>query len=243
MFKCSNCQREFSSKQSLQRHESRKVSCLQKADKIYKCNSCDKIFHFASNRSNHYKVCREKTNDKITESDLPELLKLINDLKLTKEEVKKRLSGNNNNTTNITNINNIQIIITNFGKEDISRIAPSILHQCMGDTKKGIQMLTKHIHFNDDFPNDKNIRKGSTTNKTLQIMEGGAWTHANKNTVLDKVIVDKARIINGYMNAHYWEIDRITRELFEIWYRKVTEKRGEEFFNIRNELFILASSI
>lgn len=247
MFQCTKCNSMFASKQSLQRHKVKKIPCVEStsAEKNLECKYCHRLFRFASNRSKHHKVCLMKPTDIVDNNNVDEemndLIHLIKDLKLTKQEAINRLAGAN--ITNITNHNTAIFQINNFGSEslDDGRITDDLLHKCFNDKKNGIQMLAKHIHFNDDFPNDKNIRRGSVTNKTLQIMQNGSWTLANKNTVLDKVIRDKLRIIIDYYVKHHSEIDPGISELFDKWFTQVLDKKGEDFYNVRNELFLLAS--
>jgi hypothetical protein len=97
-------------------------------------------------------------------------------------------------------------------------------------------MLTKAIHFNDDYPSDKNIRRGTISNKTVKIMQEGKWVLADKNTVVDKVMWDKQQIIYMHFLNEMTEFE----DIFDIvtrWYYQIREKRGELFFNIRNEIY------
>jgi hypothetical protein len=265
MFRCDKCNREFSSKQSLQRHGARLLPCkpVTAGAKKYCCKYCSQEFNHASNRCSHQHICKQKPQEGesstssitvpsakpvapiLSEKDKKELNELMDELKLTRQQVEDRLRNPGGITNHITNnINQTNIFnINNFGSEDCSRITENILHNCFLDRKKGISTLIKFVHFNDDFPSDKNIRKGSITRKTLQIMQDGAWTHANKNIVLDKVIVDKARLINGYFQSNYFSFDHITREPYENWFDKMREKRGEDFYNLRNEIYLLANEI
>ena len=258
MYPCTKCNHNFTTKQGLQKHEERKVSCTVETEKekTCECKYCHKMFRFASNRYKHYKCCKMKPQEEAKEEsvddesmDDDEILALVKSFKLKKNELKQRLMSpttiTNNTTNNISDSNNttINILINDFGNENLERITDEFLHKCFKNYKKqGIQMLTKHVHFNDEYPEDKNIRRGSITNKTLKIRQNGQWTPASKNSVMDKVISDKLWHLNKYFIEHHEQVGEVEAELFTKWYHAVREKRGEDFFNIRNELFVYAST-
>ena len=260
MYPCLKCNHQFGSKQSLERHEARKVPCTEANavfEKSCECKYCHKMFQYASNRSRHYKSCKMKPQETEEEYDMDEFLDLMKTLKLSQKKAKMILmnhctsltTNSNNNSSNSSNspINSnnttINIHINDFGSENLERITDDILHKCFKNYKQhGIQMLTKYIHFNDEYPEDKNIRRGSITNKTLQIRQNGQWTPASKNSVMDKVLFDQIRHLNKYYLDHHDVVDEVEAELFTKWYHAIREKRGEDFFNVREELFVYASS-
>jgi hypothetical protein len=242
MFRCTSCSRDFSSKQSLQRHGARLVPCKPAGEggKKYICKYCSREFNHASNRCSHQHICKEKPaqeatpaqdatppqDENVHDETMKDLIKLVKDLKLSEQEAMRR----------IANDPKPMIQVNNFGSECTDRITDDVLKECLNDIY-GVQKLIKFVHFNDDFPNDKNIRRGSVTNKTVKIVENGRWTLANKNTVLDKVIREKVMMIMAYNLRHCQELDLLK------WYTKILYKTSEDYFNIRNELFLLASSM
>jgi hypothetical protein len=263
MYTCEKCNIELSSRKALQAHQNRKTPCDSVGNvKNHFCKFCSAAFTDSSNRYRHQKTCRQqeqdpkcielknqaKPNDRFTDQDMPEICQAIKDLHLTKDEVLRRIRNEQqpvvNITNNITNNGNIIQVINNFGMEDMTDlITDEIMEYCVSMySTNGIEMLTKHIHFNDDFPANKNIRKGVRTNKTVQIKHNGAWKLSNKNTVLDKVIKDKISILYTYYIKNEVNACHIGDDLFFKWYQKMVEKIGLEYFRVRNELFEVVCS-
>ena len=105
--------------------------------------------------------------------------KLIRDLKEQMNEITK-LIKNMPKTTNI--VNNIQqnIIIRDFGKENLELLTDDVLNQIIQGPIMGIQRLFEFIHFNPNTPENKNIT--IKTNKIDKILthEDGEWIEKPK---------------------------------------------------------------
>lgn len=107
MYPCTNCNHNFATKQALQKHGERKVSCIVEAEKekTCECKYCHKMFRFASNRCKHYKCCKMKPQEvKVEEVNESmgddEILALVKSLNLNKDELEQRLMSNNKTVQN-----------------------------------------------------------------------------------------------------------------------------------------------
>jgi hypothetical protein len=244
MYPCSKCGYAAKTKQALEKHINRKTPCDDGApstSKKYPCKWCKTEFNHASNCYRHQGICKENKSVEEEDIDLSELIRLMKQNKMSVSELVKLVKEGKKiprDDAQVVVNNNISITINNFGQESVSsdRFSKEFLDKCVRNASNGIQMLTKAIHFNDDYPSDKNIRRGTISNKTVKIMQEGKWVLADKNTVVDKVMWDKQQII--YM--HFLNDMTEFEDIFDIvtrWYYQIREKRGELFFNIRNEIY------
>ena len=107
MNKCINCNKEFTRKYDLDRHQKRKIPC----NRIINCNNCLTIFKTKQGLSRHLNrknPCKKKD----LEQENKELKEEINKLKNNKLNITNinNTQNINNNTQNINNINNIFFI-------------------------------------------------------------------------------------------------------------------------------------
>lgn len=167
------------------------------------CKYCNIEFTRKDNLTRHYKVCKDKKYQEkydllkkefdILKTNQEKLMDLL--LKKESEEVtKKQITNNNTNNTNNnsnnsnTNTNNGQINSNNqtnsnninifqFGKEDYSKIPDSIiLKAIMSSTGAGIPCnIIEKLHFNNDFPEFKNICITDKNRKHALFWNGNKW--------------------------------------------------------------------
>lgn len=108
MYPCTKCNHNFATKQALQKHGERKVSCTVEAEKekTCECKYCHKMFRYASK---HYKCCKMKPQEvkeakveEVNESSMgdDEILALVKSLNLKKDELEQRLMSNNKTEQN-----------------------------------------------------------------------------------------------------------------------------------------------
>jgi hypothetical protein len=105
----------------------------------------------------------------------------------------------NNNQTNNIQTNNTQNIVQNislvaFGKEDLSKIdIKEIIKNINGfETPRN---LTKHIHFNDKYPENKNVYITNLRSKHGQYYDGGKWCTMSKEDLVEKIYDKKKELI------------------------------------------------
>jgi hypothetical protein len=82
---------------------------------------------------------------------------------------------NNNNTVNNTiNINMNGVSINDFGNETGELLTNELLDSWFYYNGKGVLQLIKKIHFNQEYPENHNIRKGRNK-KRMRVRENGNW--------------------------------------------------------------------
>ena len=78
-----------------------------------------------------------------------------------------------------TNIQN-NIILNNFGKEDLSHITDALKDELLKIPYCAIPKMIEAIHFNDEKPENKNIMLPNKKENLLKVYEGDKWVYKNK---------------------------------------------------------------
>lgn len=146
------------------------------------CEKCNKILKTFKNKCLHMEKCSYKKGELVkTEEEDPE----------TNPRTIERNITNTNNNNQVYNIqNNIQI--RNYGNENPKWLTTTLLHQVMDNVQKAIPTLMEKKHFNDDFPENKNLKISSTRdiNKRLKIFTNGRWRVRDSKQTFYKVLLD-----------------------------------------------------
>jgi hypothetical protein len=101
---------------------------------------------------------------------------------------------NNQNITNQT----IHINIRDFGNENPNWLTANTLYKVIGNVNRAIPMLMQKKHFNEEFPENMNLRvntKGDV-NQRLQVREGGKWRIRDSKQTFYKVVIDMYEILS-----------------------------------------------
>ena len=82
--------------------------------------------------------------------------------------------------------------IREYGDENPRWFSKNLMYSIMGDLKTAIPKLVKHKHFNDDFPENKNLRleNRKMINKRMRVFEEGRWKTRDSKHTFYKVIID-----------------------------------------------------
>ena len=191
----------------------------------YTCQYCDRVLSKNSHLHRHYKSCRVKIdleNQKI-DQEKAEILKIrCRELEKEKRKMRRKIErllikdsessgdvanhSHNTNTNSHNNLvqknsNNTTININNFGSENLDYISKSFLNKLLKTPYTAIPKLLKEIHFNDQHPENKNIRINNKKLKYAEVIDNNEWQYKNKKEVIEDM-VDK-----GYdlIDEHYEE--------------------------------------
>lgn len=218
-YHCKTCSRTYSSKQAFSRHIASDVHKLRldQSRKRYTCK-CGRTYLHPQSLCNHRVKCKyqEPSEPEETETEEPEveteeskdqkiesLQKEIEALKAEKQQSTTTIQNaneiiNNNNTTNNTQ----NIHINCYGKEDLSYITTEFLKLLINSPFTSIQTLTRHIHFNDEHPENKNVK---VTNRKLpyaSIHKDGRWQ-----------LTDRSKLTEELMHKKYTFLDTMYEDL------------------------------
>jgi hypothetical protein len=153
-----------------------------------KCEYCNKDFSRIDNLNRHIeKYCKEKKefdkmeneNFKIIEKQNKIIESQSNQInKLLEKNVKQINNTQNNNTQNNT-INNIHI--NNYGEENLEMLTDEFKERCITRPFYAIIDIIRKIHFNDDYPENKNMRIVNKRDNKIQVLTDGKWKYRYKD--------------------------------------------------------------
>ena len=146
-----------------------------------------------------------------------------------------------NRTTNITN-NTQNIILNNYGNEDMSHITNDIKTNLLKIPFAMIPKMIEAVHFNDEKPENKNILLPNKKDNLVKIFKENKWIHLNKDDVIKLLVSEKYNILDKHFeNKHKNKIEEL-KELQEFWkenyvnFRKIYSNGNKELIDkITNE--------
>ena len=179
----------------------------QKCKNVFKCIYCDEIFKTKANKRRH-ELHRCKENPALIDRLLLLKDKKIKLLELEKDNWQKEkeklyikideLISKVGHTSHIQN----NIIINNYGEEDMSHITDKIKSELLKIPYGAIPKLIESVHFNDEKPENKNILMPNKKENMLKVYHGDKWIYKNKNETIMDLIDSKYMIIDN----HYDEV-------------------------------------
>lgn len=217
----------FSRKKSCQRSLtdlSEKLVITQKneSSKTYSCNFCDYKSNRNPNLKRHLLTCKkkkqkekeEKEKDKFKENEDTNLKNIIENLQKEIQETKNTINKvtpniithhhTTNNTTNTTN-NTLNIIVNDYGKENISylknRKYKYLINQMLGNGMEGLQRYIKYKYCNPEAPENLTIKYTNHRSNKLKVRQDNKWKTRDKNEVMAE-IYDRDNNVEEVLNVY-----------------------------------------
>ena len=184
----------------------------------YICTYCNKSFTRSDNYNrhlNHRCKLKKQNNTEV------ELINKIENLLKEKEKMevkiiennKINISNTNENSNNTDNsISNNNIIINNYGNENMSYITHEYMQNIITSINSAIPKLIEYIHFNPEYPENKNIKISNKKLPYAQIMKNGKWHLLKKNNIILELICDKFDMIEEFYEEILNKIPETKRE-------------------------------
>jgi len=183
--------------------------------KMFKCQFCESIFNTrASCRRHEIHRCKENPDfvDKIIDAKNSKIKNLQKDkeallqdkekLEREKKELYKQVSKLLDKVGDTTNIQN-NLIMNNYGKEDLSHITDSLKTNLLNMPYCAIPKMIEAIHFNDEKPENKNIVLPNKKDNLVKVFQGDKWVYKNKSETITDLVDSKYTIIDD----HYEDLD------------------------------------
>ena len=86
-----------------------------------------------------------------------------------------------------------------------------------------IPKMIKKIHFNDKYPENKNIRMLNKKDNKLQIIENGKWIYVDKDETLDMLLGDKNCKLDDYYERNKSKFTETQVHRFNHFQEKIGE--------------------
>jgi len=168
--------------------------CTQNIKKSRICKYCNKSFTRTTGLTKHLKKCKNKNNEtqnilKKKDDEIQELKKIVEKLLIdNKSNITNNISNKDSFNTNNT------IIINNYGDENTKYITSEyILNLLKNKPAKVIPELIKYTHFNNEHPENQNIKITNKKEPYIKIMKNNKWELQNKeDTIAD--LIDRQQI-------------------------------------------------
>ena len=175
---------------------------LQNSSSNAICEYCLRTYSRNSNLTKHLKTCKKKmANENEKDKKIEELIKNQEEMKEQMKEMVEKLlieKGNTNITNNTNNnshntTNNI-ININNYGDEDTKYITSDyILKLLKNRPAKTIPELIKYTHFNEEHPENQNIKITNKKEPYIKVRKNNKWELQDKDeTITD--LIDRQQI-------------------------------------------------
>jgi len=251
-YECQYCNKTYKIKQSYERHILTN-SHIKRTDanrKIYKCE-CGKSYLYRQSLYNHKMECNNEPNQVQEEEPEAENAKIeamqkqIDELKLAVQQngkpnvhtqTAKRIT-NNENSHNTSNTQNIHINC--YGKEDLSYITKEFLNQLISAPFTSIQDLTRHIYFNEEHPENHNVK---ITNKKLpyaSIHKNGKWELTDRKRIAEDIMQKNFNLIDGNYDEVVTELSDKKKMRYERFQEKYDTPEHQRQIKKEVELCLL----
>ena len=169
--------------------------------KNFSCDFCGETFNtLPSKRRHELHYCKQ--NDsldkkiKIKDNIIKEKDQQISDLFKKMDFLLNKVGD-----TNINNTQNIQL--NNYGNEDLSHISDGYKTKLLNGPYGMIPKMIEAVHFNDEKPENKNIKLPNKNQKYVQIYKDNKWIYKDKDEALNDLVDSKYMI----MDEHYEVLD------------------------------------
>ena len=114
------------------------------------------------------------------------------------DNIIKSIDTQNNINTQNNNNNNNTIIINNYGSERMDYLDYDKMLEIFKSAYNIPSVLTKYIHFNDEFPENKNIACCEEDKNYSLVKVEGEFIFRNVNTLVQELIKDKTRLMHQF---------------------------------------------
>ena len=177
---CRFCGKQFSSKAHMRRHEMHRCkfnlnnSKNEKNEKNEKSKKSQELLFFKEKELLEKKHQKEK--DKLF-STIEQLMERVGD------------------TTHITHNN---IILNNFGNEDMTHLTETILNNLIKGPYTMIPKAIEHVYFNNEKPENKNIYIPSRKEKYIKVFKDNKWVYENKKETIEDLVDRNYTILDNH---------------------------------------------
>jgi len=207
-FKCQRCHKIFSKKINLQQHIERKNPCelvkkkllIQEAPieltsnntikKDFQCQFCHKYYSTNGNLQRHlHDFCKFNQNNKIN----------VQNASTINNQNAPTFNINNNLDNSTTN----NIVVLNFGHENLNYINEKYLHSLLKKPYLSVNEIIKNLHFHPKHPENHNVFIKNRKNGGIYVMKNGKWILTQKKPVIEHMVEKGYNIIE----YHYDKCD------------------------------------
>lgn len=163
--KCPTCYKTFTSTRYFDTHKDR----CKRIQHPFQCHKCFKVYASRQSKYEHLMMCKGVPQEQPQPVNTQTIIHNNNTI-------------HNNIVNNTLNVN-IHVVqpprrINDFGHETEVAINNELLDNRSNYKESGVIQIIKHVHFNDQYPENNNLRKGRNK-KRMKVRENGKWIEYN----------------------------------------------------------------
>ena len=212
----------------------------------FSCTYCDKIYSRLDNLNRHIlNSCKKKKEFKKSQNENLELKEIIKNQSKQITNIEKMLSGPNSTTNNTMNNNyshntiHNTININNYGEENLDMLTDEFKRQCVTRPYYALTKIIKKIHFNDEYPENKNIRLVNKRDNKLQILNDGKWNYRDKDEAIKYALDDSNEKLDKFYQEKSNQLRKIIRMSCKEIIKSVQESDPELMKNLYKEMDLI----
>ena len=202
-------------------------------EEIFKCEMCGRELstkgHLTRHVRSHCPEIKLKKESNILKDMLEEQkMQFENERKNLYKQIEKLLDKVGNTTNIQSNVKNT-ITLNNYGNENLSHITDSMKTQLVKIPYGMIPKLIEHVHFNDEYPENKNIALTNSRDNKIKVFSDNKWVYKDKEETINDLVDGKYYILD----AHY---DQVNNSLESD--SRTDFVKFKEYFNSEDKEFV-----
>ena len=139
------------------------------------------------------------------QKDKERLQKKAEKLEKEKKELYKQVATLLEKVGDTTNIQNI--ILNNYGKEDLSHITDAFKQELIKIPYSMIPKMIEAVHFNDKKPENKNISLTNKKDNLIKIFKNNKWVYQGKEETIHSLVDGKYFILDSFYETNFENTD------------------------------------
>ena len=212
--------------------------------KPFFCENCGIEFSYRTHLYRHLKKSCKKRDE------ISELKSIIQKNEKEKEKlydyIEKLIEKTGDTNINIENQTNNQLILNNFGHEDISHISDKFMQKLLSIPYVGVQKLIEKVHFSKKKPENKNIALTNKKEKMIKIFKNNKWKYKSRDEIMDEIInTNYTRIDDYYVEKGKDKMIESHSKRYEEFQEKFEEQEEDLHNKIKNdcEMILLSDNL
>ena len=153
----------------------------------------------------------------------------------TNNTLNNNTSNNNNSINNTLTNNNNKIQVNNYGNENLDMLTDSYMKKMVQYPYTAIPQMIKKIHFNDKYPENKNIRMFNKRCDKLQILNHKIWKYVSKDETISELVNDKNYEMYKFYENNKDKFNDTQKRRYEKFQEKIDLEDKTVNKNIKNE--------
>ena len=210
-YKCNECNKNYSSYQSLWIHNKKFHSQPKQSEiKLWECCICKKNLSCKQSKWRHEQKCKKSEKNILQQEND----KLKEEIKVIKKQNKNIINNINNGT-----INNKNIIINQFGNESISLLSQEDIKKLASSNFNALVDIVKLLNFNEKYPENHNFCTTSLEGDYVNVLN----TENNQ--------IEKVNKIDFYNNVLSKSLDKVNQLIVLLEFDENYETLKPQFLN------------